>query len=195
MEFGSTAKLVTKLDSEANPESIAKWLSDGRGLALSIWDENMMKDLGDSIYRLQTMKLQFVTIQCSPSVDVQMWTQPDPKTGEPVFLLQSIDFDPNIQLLPGVAISASSLGIQIEVVGQLRPSKDGTGVTGLISFATTGILPPPLRILPESPLKMASDSINDTVVTFAVDSFRKGAVRKYKEFREAQAEKLEKQEA
>jgi len=182
VEFGSSAKLFTQLDNEANPEGIATWLSDGRGLALSIWDEKMMEDLGDSVYRLQTMKLHFVTIQCSPSVDVQMWTQPDPKTGEPVFLLQSIDFNPNIQVLPGVGISAASLGVQIDVVGQLRPSKDGKGVTGFICFATTGNLPPPLRILPQGLLKMASDSINDTVVSFAVESFRKGAIQQYQKF-------------
>lgn len=182
VEFGSTAKLVTKLDNEFNPNGIAEWLSDGRGLALSIWDESMMKDLGNSIYRLQTMKLQFVTIKLAPSVDVQMWSQTDPNTGEPVFSLQSVDFDPNIQLLPGVGVSTSSLGLQIDVAGELRPSKDGKGVTGSISFATTGKLPPPMRMLPESPLRMASNSINDKVVTFAVNSFQKGAIRKYKEF-------------
>lgn len=182
VEFGSSAKLVTNLDPQPNRAGISEWLSDGRGLALSIWDEKMMKDLGNSLYRLQTMKLQFVTIQLAPSVDVQMWTSPDPTTGEPVFSLQSVDFDPNIQLLPGVGLKASTLGIQIDVVGELRSSPDGRGVTGSISFATTGNLPPPLRVLPEGPLKMASDAINDTVVSFAVDSFQKGAIRKYREF-------------
>ncbi len=182
VEFGSSAKLATQLDDQSNSKGISEWLSDGRGLALSIWDENMMKDMGNSIYRLQTMKLQFVTIQLSPSVDVQMWTQPD-SSGEPVFYLHSVDFDPNIQLLPGVGISASSLGLHIDVVGELRPSKDGKGVNGSISFATKGILPPPMRVLPESLLKMASDTINDTVVSFAVTSFQKGAIRKYNQFR------------
>jgi len=189
VEFGSSAKLVTNLDSNPNPTGISDWLSDGRGLALSIWDEKMMKDLGNSLYRLQTMKLQFVTIQLAPSVDVQMWTSPDPKTGEPVFSLQSVDFDPNIQLLPGVGLKASSLGIQIDVVGELRSSSDGKGVTGSISFSTSGNLPPPLRILPERPLRIASDVINDTVVSFAVDSFRKGATRKYREFQAASTAK------
>ena len=183
VEFGSSANLVTNLDPHPNRAGISEWLSDGRGLALSIWDEKMMKDLGNSLYRLQTMKLQFVTIQLAPSVDVQMWTSPDPTTGEPVFSLQSVDFDPNIQLLPGVGLKASTLGIQIDVVGELRSSPDGRGVTGSISFATTGNLPPPLRVLPEGPLKMASDAINDTVVSFAVASFQKGAIRKYREFR------------
>jgi Protein of unknown function (DUF1997) len=183
VEFGSSANLVTNLDPQPNRAGISEWLSDGRGLALSIWDEKMMKDLGNSLYRLQTMKLQFVTIQLAPSVDVQMWTSPDPTTGEPVFSLQSVDFDPNIQLLPGVGLKASTLGIQIDVVGELRSSPDGRGVTGSISFATTGNLPPPLRVLPEGPLKMASDAINDTVVSFAVASFQKGAIRKYREFR------------
>jgi hypothetical protein len=196
VEFGSSAKLVTKLNDEANPQQIAEWLSDGRGLALSIWDEKMMKDMGNSIYRLQTMKLQFVTIQLAPSVDVQMWTQPD-AAGEPVFYLHSIGFDPNIQLLPGIGISASSLSLHIDVVGELRPSKDGKGVTGTISFATKGILPPPMRLLPEGPLKLASDTINDTVVSFAVSSFRRGAIKKYKEFQasaKARAARMQQQQ-
>lgn len=197
VEFGSSAKLVTQLDDQPNPTGIAEWLSDGRGLALSIWDETMMKDIGNSIYRLQTMKLQFVTIQLSPSVDVQMWTQLDPSSsssssiGEPVFYLHSVDFDPNIQLLPGVGISASSLGLHIDVVGELRPSRDGKGVNGVISFATKGTLPPPMRVLPESLLKMASDTINDTIVSFAVASFQKGAIRKYKEFLATQMQQLQ----
>lgn len=195
VEFGSSAKLVTNLDQKPNPAGISKWLADGRGLALSIWDEKMMKDLGNSLYRLQTMKLQFVTIQLSPSVDVQMWTSPDPNTGEPVFSLQSVNFDPNIQLLPGIGVSASTLGLQIDVVGELRSSPDGKGVTGSISFATTGNLPPPMRVLPEGPLKMASDAINDTVVSFAVESFQKGAIRKYREFlADCKAKEFEPQE-
>jgi hypothetical protein len=74
--FGATAQLATKLqqlndDSDGlnNPDDISKWLSDsdGRGLALSIWDPDLITDLGNSVYRLQTMDLQFVTIKLSPS--------------------------------------------------------------------------------------------------------------------------------
>ena len=186
VEFGSTAKLVTKLTDEPNLEGISEWLSDGRGMALSIWDEDLISELGDALYRLQLMKLQFVTIQLSPSVDVEMWTQRRKEDGSPLFMLQSVDFDPNIELLPGVGLSASSLGIQIEVVGQLRPSKDGKGVTGGISFATRGNLPPPMRLLPEPALKAASDTINDTIVQFAIKSFQAGAIQKYEEFKKAQ---------
>lgn len=181
VEFGSSTKLTTQLvDTQPNPQGIAEWLSDGKGLALSIWEEGMMTDLGNSLYRLQTMKLQFVTIQLAPSVDVQMWTSLD--NGEPVFSLQSVDFDPNIQVLPGVGIKASTLGIQIDVVGELRPTQDGRGVEGSISFATQGNLPPPLRVLPEGPLRLASQTINETIVSFAVQSFQKGAIRKYQEY-------------
>lgn len=184
VEFGSSAKLVTKLDSSANPTGIAEWLSDGKGLALSIWDENLIEDLGNSQYRLQTMDLQFVTIKLSPSVDVKMWTEPDPQNAEnmPVFSLQSVGFDPNIQLLPGVGVSSSSLGIQIEVVGELRPTADGKGVTGTISFSTKGNLPPPLRLLPDAPLKIASDAINDAIVAMAISSFQKGAIKNFRDF-------------
>ena len=100
----------------------------------------------------------------------------------PVFSLQSVNFDPNIQVLPGLRISADSLGIIIEVVGELRPTKDGKGVVGDIAFQTSGELPPPMRLLPEPALKAASDTINKTIVNFAIQSFQKGATAKYREF-------------
>lgn len=196
VEFGSSAKLVTVLNSGANQDKtedlkqISEWLEDGRGLALSIWDDSLIEELNDNLYRLQTMKLQFVTIQLSPSVDMRMWTDSDSDT-MPVFSLQSVGFDPNIQLLPGVGISAASLGIQIEVDGELRPTLDGRGVQGKISFATQGNLPPPLRLLPEPALKLASDTINETIVQFAINSFETGARKKYEEFiKMRQKEKL-----
>jgi len=193
--FGAAAQLATKLqqlddsDKPNNPEGVAKWLSDsdGRGLALSIWDPDLMTDLGNSVYRLQTMDLQFVTIKLSPSVDVQMWTtmtQVQDGKDQPVFSLQSIDYNPNIQLLPGLGIPAEALALTIEVVGDLRPSQDGTGVVGTISFQTSGNLPPPMRILPEGVLKGASEAINQLIVNFAVASFEKGAIAKYQEFQQ-----------
>lgn len=181
VEFGSTANLVTKFDN-ADPESISDWLSDERRVALSIWDEKLIKELGKSTYQLQLMTLQFVTIQLAPSVDTRMWIDKDSTDGLPVFKLQSIDFDPNIELLPGLNIPAESLGIQIEVVGELKPSSDGRGVEGKIGFVSGGDLPPPMRLLPESMLKSASDVICKTVSDFAISSFQKGARAKYQEF-------------
>lgn len=190
VEFGSSAKLVTRLDTSENLEGIVEFLSDGQGLALSIWDEKLMKDLGNNIYQLQTMKLQFVTIQLSPTVDMKMWTQPEASNNDlPLFSLQSVGFDPNIQILPGIGISASSLGIKIEVEGELRPTADGKGVSGQISFATSGVLPPPMRLLPEPALKLASDTINETIVKFAIQSFEGGARKKYNEFQLARQQK------
>jgi len=203
VEFGSSAKLVTVLNKtgsnndqnkQENLEQIAEWLSDGRGLALSIWDESLMTELKDNLYRLQTMKLQFVTIQLSPSVDMKMWTQKDSGNNNmPTFSLQSVGFDPNIQLLPGVGVPASSLGIQIDVDGELKPTLDGRGVEGKISFATQGILPPPMRMLPEPALKMASDTINETIVKFAIRSFEQGATKKYQEFLQTTAKQKQEQ--
>lgn len=183
---------MTKFDTEnSNQESICEWLSDEKRVALSIWDEKLLTDLGDSVYRLQLMTLQFVTIQLAPSVDTRMWidmensnnnNNSDTTASTPVFQLQSIDFDPNIQLLPGINVPAESLGIQIEVVGELRPSKDGKGVEGRIGFVSGGDLPPPMRLLPEPVLKSASDLICRTVSDFAIMSFQNGARKKYKEF-------------
>ena len=58
------------------------------------------------------MTLMFVTIQLSPHVDVKMYSE----RGK--FNLESVAFDPNIQILPGVGVSADSLGILIDVVVQ-----------------------------------------------------------------------------
>jgi len=183
VEFGAATDLVTNFGN-SDIDSISRWLSDERGVALSIWDEKMLKDLGDSVYRLQLMSLQFVTIQLSPHVDVRMWTD---NSGEPnsspLFQLDSVSFDPNIQVLPGIGVSAESLGIEIKVVGELRPSKDGKGVTGRIGFRSSGILTPPMRLLPEPALKLATITINRTITEFAVRSFQRGAIAHYRDFR------------
>lgn len=192
IEFGAATKLVTDLSKSPGVDraSIEEWLgdNDGKGLALSIWDENLMTAMPNSVYRLQTMPLKFVTLELQPSVDLQMWTQPAGKNRAgrqlpPIFKLNSIAFETNLRLLPGLGIiSSESLGIVIEVAGDLRPSEDGKGVTGTISFQTKGLLPPPLRILPQNALKLAADAINDTIVQFAVASFEEGAIKKYDEF-------------
>jgi len=188
IEFGATARLVTELETETASESISTWLRDQEGLAMSIWDEQLIQDKGNNIYRLQVMDLQFVTLKLAPWVDVEMKTLTaqsvkDPMIQFPIFRLQSVSFDPNISLLPGMRITAESLGIVIQVVGELRPTSDGKGVSGKISFSTRGKLPPPLALLPDGTLRAASDSINDTIVQFAISSFKKGAKAKYNEFR------------
>jgi hypothetical protein len=134
------------------------------------------------VYRLQTMSLQFVTIQLAPTVDLEMKTIL-PDGGAPTFMLKSVGFDPNIQILPGMRFDASSLGIVIETAGILRQSTSREGsVAGLIAFQTTGQLPAFLRIVPEAVLRAASDSINQTIVKFAVDNFQTGAKRNFQQF-------------
>jgi hypothetical protein len=181
VEFGSTARLVTILDG-ADLTTVSTWISDEKRVAMSIWDEKLIEERGDNVYRLKLMKLQFVTIQLSPTVDNRMWTEEDGKSGVPVFKMQSIDFDPNVQLLPGLNIPASALGIEIEVVGELFPSSNGKGLEGKIGFLTRGNLTPPMRLLPESALKSASGAICQTISDFAIQSFQKGARSKYSEF-------------
>ncbi|KAL3930093.1 MAG: hypothetical protein SGARI_004580 [Bacillariaceae sp.] len=122
------------------------------------------------------MPLQFVTLQLQPAVD-------------------SLGFEPNLQILPGMSVTAESLGLQLEVVGDLRPTVDGKGVTGKICFQSKGALPPPLRLVPESALKLAANSINDTVVKFAISSFQKGARQKYAEYKAKKAVPAKEMEA
>jgi Protein of unknown function (DUF1997) len=179
VEFGATAKLTTRLATKEQPELIREWLANDRAVALSIWDERLMEELRPSIYRLRVMPLQFVTIQLAPSVDMKMQTRYAENSHQPVFLLQSVGFDPHVQWLSG---NTAELGIVIEVSGELRASPDGTGVAGRIAFETRGILPAPMRILPEPALKAAAYAINQLVVNFAVDCFEKGATTKYREF-------------
>ena len=181
VEFGSTADLVTALDN-ADMATISEWLSDEKRVAMSIWDEKLTKDLGDNIYRLELMTLQFITIQLAPQVDNRMWTERDGASGIPVFKIQSIDFDPKIQILPGLNIPASAMGIDIEVVGELRPSANGTGLQGKIGFVTSGNLTPPMRLLPVPALKAATNVICKTISDFAIQSFQKGVRAKYRDF-------------
>jgi hypothetical protein len=195
IEFGATANLLTSLVKDPQPSMIRDWLGDTVGLAQSIWDPDLISqiDTERSIFRLQIMTLQFVTIQLTPTVDVQMKTLTSKSSGDPIFSLQSINYDPNIQVfgMPGLSITAESLGITIEVSGQMKPSKDDKGVVGAIAFQTTGELPLPMRILPEVALKAASDAINQAVVNFAVESFQKGAKKNFDEFLWKQQEQLE----
>jgi hypothetical protein len=186
IEFGASIDLVTNLEEQGDREAIEEWLRDGRTLALSIWDD--IEELSENMYKLRIMKLQFVTLQLQPTVDVQMKTVTarsvkDPQREFPLFRLQSIDFDPHLEVLPGMRITAETLGIVIHVVGDLRPTIDGRGVTGKVSFATTGNLPPALAILPQGVLKTTANSINKTIISFASKSFENGARARYEQFR------------
>lgn len=205
IEFGASAKLVTQLqessddDTCTNLDTIEAFLRDVQGLALSIWEEDMIEPQGNDVYRLQIMALRFVTLELAPWVDVEMKTVTaqsvkDSNRRFPLFLMQSINYEPNLQVIPGLRVSAESMGIVIHVAGEMRPTTDGTGVTGKIAFATTGVLPGPLRILPENVLKAASDSINQTIVDFAVTSFQRGAKRKYLEFQKKRLTEVQQQQ-
>eukprot|EP00584_Thalassiosira_punctigera_P000686 CAMPEP_0172530642 /NCGR_PEP_ID=MMETSP1067-20121228/4311_1 /TAXON_ID=265564 ORGANISM="Thalassiosira punctigera, Strain Tpunct2005C2" /NCGR_SAMPLE_ID=MMETSP1067 /ASSEMBLY_ACC=CAM_ASM_000444 /LENGTH=267 /DNA_ID=CAMNT_0013314887 /DNA_START=26 /DNA_END=829 /DNA_ORIENTATION=- len=176
IEFGSSSQIRTTLDG-SDEASIRQWLSDDKQIATSIWDPKLIKEVEPKVYRLKLMTLMFVTIQLAPHVDVRMWT--DEKGS---FNLESVAFDPNIQILPGVGVSADSLGILIDVVGELHPSKDGRAVEGKIGFVTSGELPPPMRLFPESALKASLSTINRTITNFATSSFQKGARTKFRQF-------------
>lgn len=188
VEFGATVNLTTKLDdgSVTNSVIIAEWLSDEKRVAKAIWDESLLLAKGNSVYQLQLMTLQFVTLQLQPSVTIKMWSSVRPKDGSPVFYLQSVGFEPNLSLLGGGLgkVDAKTLGLEIDVVGQLAPSSsEQGGIKGKITFSTRGVLPPPLRILPEGILQAASDRICQTVADFAIASFQTGARDSYQDFK------------
>ena len=196
IEFGATARLVTELDDNdddqtltSSPDCIYDWLRDEQSFAMSIWRPDLIEKSSSesSLYRLQLMTLNFLTLSLAPWVDMRMKTVED-KQGLPVFTLQSVGFDPNVQILPGMRISAETLGIVIEVAGQLRASTDGKGVTGSIAFETQGKLPVAFRVFPDAVLKRASDTINNTVVNFAIRSFQQGARENYKDFLKKRAQ-------
>jgi hypothetical protein len=189
VEFGSTVDLVTPFRTdglEPNAESVGLWLSDSRRVAGGLWDEDLLTDLGQCTYRLGLMPLKFVTIELAPTVDVKMWTEGTAVTGAadamPTFRLHSIGFEPNVTLLPGVGLDAKSLGIEIEVCGELRPTADGKGCEGAIGFVSRGKLPPALRVLPNSVISAAGATISKTVKDFAVTNFQAGAVKQYRAF-------------
>lgn len=184
--FGTTIQLSTRLQTPELLRSkapIHQWLLSPKEVAMSIWEPSMISELKaypDS-YRLELMTLQFVTIQLAPTVDTRMWTEMTPAS-YPVFKLQSFQFDPNIQIFPGVGVSAKDLGIEITVVGELGPNLDQSGVMGKIGFVSGGILPPPLRMLPDFVLEAAADTISQTIANFAVSNFQQGVQSRYREF-------------
>ena len=177
IEFGSSSRIQTILDG-ADEAAVRRWLSDDRQIAMSIWDPKLIKEVEPKVYRLKLMTLMFVTIQLSPHVDVRMFEEGQGS----LFKLESVAFDPNIQILPGVGVSADQLGIIIDVVGELYPSRDGKGVDGKIGFVTKGELPPPMRLLPEQALKSSLSTINRTITNFAISNFQRGARDKFREF-------------
>lgn len=177
IEFGSSSRIQTMLDG-ADEAAVKRWLADDKQIAMSIWDPKLIKEVEPKVYRLKLMTLMFVTIQLSPHVDVRMYEE----GGGAMFKLESVAFDPNIQILPGVGVSADQLGILIDVVGELYPSSDGKGVDGKIGFVTKGELPPPMRLLPEQALKSSLSTINRTITNFAISNFQRGARDKFREF-------------
>jgi len=154
--------------------------------AMGIWDPDLIKEVEPNVYRLSLMTLMFVTIQLSPSVDLRMWT--DEKGS---FKLESVAFNPNIQVFPGIGVSADSLGILIDVVGELYTAKDGRSVEGKIAFRTSGDLPPPMRLLPESALRTSMSTINRTITNFATSSFKKGSREQFRKFLQSERAKKE----
>ncbi|KAK1736734.1 DUF1997 domain-containing protein [Skeletonema marinoi] len=177
IEFGSSSRIQTILDG-ADENAVKRWLSDDKQIAMSIWDPKLIKEVEPKVYRLKCMTLMFVTIQLAPHVDVRMYEEGQGS----MFKLESVAFDPNIQILPGIGVSADQLGILIDVVGELYPSRDGKGVDGKIGFVTKGELPPPMRLLPEQALKSSLSTINRTITNFAIDNFQRGARSKFQEF-------------
>jgi hypothetical protein len=207
IEFGAAVDLVTTLEegrrldddnvANTNVANVAasslidEWLLDGRGIALSIWDADLITELSPTEYRLETMPLRFVTLDVRPTVHMDMWTQPPGpnKAGRllpPIFKLQSRSVDVTVRSTGGpadVLLSVDDLGLDVEVVGDLRPTPDGRGVQGKICFQTTGVLPLPLRVVPEPVLKLAASTISDTVTRFAVSSFQAGARARYDHYK------------
>mmetsp|Transcript_8131 Transcript_8131/g.11715 ORF Transcript_8131/g.11715 Transcript_8131/m.11715 type:complete len:284 (-) Transcript_8131:37-888(-) len=189
VEFGATANLVTTL-AGSNSQNLNEWIQDERRIAMSIWDKDLIREKPENVFELKVMTLQFVTIQLAPSVDIRMWSTTSSNSDEvPQFLMQSVSFDPNIQLLPGIGMSAKDLGIEIEVVGELQPTQDGKGVVGKIAYRSKGVLPPPMRLLPEGAIKAAGNTISDTVTKFAIQNFQKGARENFRQYLAEQQEK------
>uniref|UniRef100_A0A7S1FQZ3 START domain-containing protein n=1 Tax=Corethron hystrix TaxID=216773 RepID=A0A7S1FQZ3_9STRA len=180
IEFGATSVLRTRLDG-ADAPSVAAWLRDPAAVAGSIWDDKTLLD-GADLWRLNVMRLQFVSLALAPTVDVRMYTEE--RERGPAFVVQSRGFDPNVEIL-GMGVDAASLGIEIRVCGELRAAGDGSGLEGRIGFMTSGLLPPPMRLLPPPALKAASGVINGQIMNFAKRSFEKGARAEYEKFRQS----------
>lgn len=184
IEFGNAGSAAIKLDN-GDEESITRWLKDVKQVALSIWDTDMIKELGNDVFQLDLMTLQLVTIQLKPSVDVKMWTEEiDTVDGgkRTVFKLQSVGFDPNIQVLPFVGVPDDALKLEVEVAGELYVDKDGKGLSGRIGFISTGNLPPPMRMVPEPVLRAAITTINRTVSAFAILGFERGVTQNFSKY-------------
>jgi len=194
IEFGLTTELITKLTPKASRRVVEKFIGDESRVASMLWDPKLMKKIDKQTYRLQLKPLSFLTLSLSPSVDVIMWVEDkmlhvsssnetlSESDKTPVFYLESIGFDPNIKILPGVGITPRSLNINIETVGSLQVTQDGEGLQGKIGFVTTGKLPGPFLLLPDQALKRASELISNTVKLFIVRTFEKSVINEFSNF-------------
>lgn len=203
IEFGATANLVTPLPVDATNDvnycSIDDWLIQpnvSRDIVYSIWDPKLVTEIDKNTFQLQIMTLRFVTITLRPTVNVRMETiQPSTaasgsNSNKPQFIVQSINFNPNLQLVPGMNFNAQSMGIVIEVVGLLQSSSSSSGssssnnnLVGTITFTTSGLLPLPLRIVPSNVLKATSNTINTTIMNVVVSNFQKSITQNYEQYR------------
>ena len=187
VSFGATVKLSTKLPTEGKDETEV-WLRDLDSVATAIWDPTKVTRL-PTAWRLGLISLRFVTIELLPTVDVELLTRDNSK-GDAVFYLSSVAFDPRVKILPGVAIKAEDLGIEINVVGQMKAEGD-EGVVGAIGFETTGKLPLPLRVLPREVLEKAGAAINKQIVKFAEGNFKENAGVVFAEWKAGRDEEVQ----
>ena len=57
--FGSSSRILTPLDG-SDESSVKDWLSRDKQIAMSIWDPQLITEVGPKVYRLKLMTLMFV---------------------------------------------------------------------------------------------------------------------------------------
>jgi hypothetical protein len=66
-----------------------------------IWDPTKILPLGNDTCRLSVVKLEFIIFTVQPTVDMFMRTEyANNDIEKPIFMIESIKFDPNVQILP-----------------------------------------------------------------------------------------------
>ena len=193
VSFGTTATLKTPLlspDSPADRLFVNNFLSSASRVTNAIWDPSLASRVNSTTVDLQLLDLNFLTLSLSPTVTVDARIRQDADTGDNIYELTSLSFAPNLRVLPGLGVTSAPSSLQIDCVGQLRPSRDGRSIFGAIAFEIEGNLGSALMLVPRSVMEKAARTLTEKVLAFAEANFVKGVEREVKRFREDEVSTL-----
>eukprot|EP00639_Heterosigma_akashiwo_P034210 CAMPEP_0194715294 /NCGR_PEP_ID=MMETSP0296-20130528/7008_1 /TAXON_ID=39354 /ORGANISM="Heterosigma akashiwo, Strain CCMP2393" /LENGTH=170 /DNA_ID=CAMNT_0039615041 /DNA_START=289 /DNA_END=805 /DNA_ORIENTATION=- len=145
------------------------------------WDEELIEDLGNDIFRLQNKPIDFLVFNIQPQVTIEVVT--DKKSGKTTLKAKEITI-----------LGAESLSdrVNIEVNGSLEATEKVTklgsssmktmSLEGKIEFTVSGTLPSQISSLtPTGMLQSATGGVNRRLTEYTTQKFRRAIVADYED--------------